>query len=103
MEKCKICGKIVNNLNGLSRHLNKKHIDVSHEDYFNTYIGINESKCKMCGRKTSFLNIAQGYRRFCSGKCAQNSPETRDKCKQTSLQRYGAENVFASEYGKKLM
>lgn len=78
-------------------------------------------KCPICGKKITRFDVE--YNKFCSCKCAQNSTETRDKLKQTCiekygvdnaaksnvvqdkmkatcLERYGATNVYASDYGK---
>jgi len=71
--------------------------------------------CKVCGKRSMFINIKRGYASFCSTKCANNSPSVklkkeqtcvdhlgvkypaqssgvREKFKQTCLERYGYEN-----------
>lgn len=78
-------------------------------------------KCPVCGK--TIQSFDKEYSKFCSCKCAQNSKETREKCKETCkkiygtenpaqskivqdkmkhtcLERYGAENIFGSEVGK---
>lgn len=78
-------------------------------------------KCPVCGQKITRFDVE--YNKFCSCRCAQNSVDTRDKLRQTCIERYGvdnaaksniiqekmkktcferygATNVFASNYGK---
>ena len=53
--------------------------------------------CLECGKRTKFLSIKTGYREFCSNKCAQKSKTTRDKQKQTNLERIGCEYPVQSK------
>ena len=55
-------------------------------------------KCKICGKKVKFKNIYKGYCDFCSHKCCTIG--TRQKAKQTCLERYGAENYTNPEKRK---
>lgn len=49
--------------------------------------------CK-CGSKTSFnKNWLYGYRKSCSAKCSQLEQNTKDKRKQTTLKKYGVDNI----------
>ena len=56
--------------------------------YFNNLS--EHPKCKICGKKVRFKNIYTGYCDFCSHKCCTIG--TRQKAKQTCLERYGDEN-----------
>lgn len=95
---CKICGKELDN-KGIKSHLNTHNI--SSKDYYDTYIKAeNEGICPTCNKETKFLGVTRGYIKHCSNRCAQLNPETRDKYKKTCLEKYGAENVYASDYGK---
>ena len=51
-----------------------------------------DNKCKMCGKPTRYLSFAKGYSAHCSSKCSANNSETREKVKQTSLEKYGVES-----------
>jgi len=56
--------------------------------------------CKICGKPTKFFGNVRGYATYCGNSCAQLDPETRQKYKDTCLVKYGAENIYASDYGK---
>jgi len=50
-------------------------------------------KCKACGAPTNPIGTSKTkYHIFCSCKCAGNYSETKNKHKQTCLERYGVEN-----------
>ena len=57
------------------------------------YHGLNERPvCVICGNPVRFINIVEGYKKYCSSKCACNSKEVREKSKQTCIEKYGVEN-----------
>ena len=96
---CKICNKEFGN-KGFDSHIKFKH-NLSSKEYFDLYEkSFKDGFCKICGKETLFFGATRGYAKYCGNKCAQLDPETRDKYKQTCLDKYGAENVYASEYGK---
>lgn len=45
-----------------------------------------------CGKKTEYICIGAGYRRFCSQSCKIKSPLVHEKSKQTKMDRYGDPN-----------
>lgn len=95
---CKICGQDVKN-KGITSHLRKHKL--TDKEYYDKYIkSDNNGICKICGKPTKFFGNVLGYGTYCSNSCAQLDPDTRNKCKQTCLDKYGAENVYASDYGK---
>jgi len=48
----------------------------------------------VCGSRTSFnRNWRDGYRQYCSPKCAQSQYSTKKKRKNTNLAKYGVDNV----------
>ncbi len=54
-------------------------------------------RCK-CGNKTSFnRNWKDGYRKFCSAKCAQTEESSKEKRRKTNLEKYGVDNVAKSK------
>ena len=92
---CKICNKEYKNFSSLSQHL-KKH-NVSPKEYYDKYIKeINEGICE-CGNSTKFKRLSSGYRKFCSYKCARNSEETKEKFKNTCLEKYGEISPIKNE------
>ena len=68
--------------------------------YFNEDRDLNLGICPVCGNRCKFKNFIFGYYFTCSLKCAHNSPEIKEKIKQTNLKRYGVENPFQSEEKK---
>jgi len=57
----------------------------------------SEFLCR-CGSKTSFnRNWRDGYRKYCSPKCAQTNDDTKIKRKTTNLEKWGVENAAQSE------
>lgn len=52
--------------------------------------------CSTCGQDIPVMKAIQG-RTHCSSKCNGNDSETRRKVMETNLERYGAENTFASD------
>jgi hypothetical protein len=56
-----------------------------------------------CGNKTSFnRNWLDGYKLNCSAKCAQVKQSTKEKRKQTTIQKWGVDNVAKSEIVKEI-
>ena len=54
-------------------------------------------KCPMCGKYTQFRGRPnQIFLKFCSIKCSVNSEDTKNKFKETSLNKYGVDNPFKS-------
>ena len=51
-----------------------------------------------CGKKTSFnTNWLDGYRSYCSPKCAQNNNISKERRKETTLKKYGVDNISKLE------
>ena len=56
------------------------------------YYGIDvRPVCLVCGKEVKYLS-KDVYSKHCSRKCSANDIETREKSKQTCLERYGVEN-----------
>lgn len=81
--------------------LNRKIVDVDQrsnaEKFFLVYYNTTPGKCRQCGIETSFHNIKNGYRDFCSFKCRSNNNETKLKTKETNLKIRGVENPSKSQ------
>ncbi len=87
MIKCSICNKEYKNLQGLSWHISKKH-NVSKQEYYFTYYHSeykNTGKC-YCGKDTRFLNIIEGFKKYCSHKCA-NFINNKTSIRETLINR----------------
>ena len=88
--KCLLCNLICNSTKSLLSHVKYNH-KLSTEEYYL----LNHSKgiCKTCGKETKFKNYHEGYRNFCSFKCAANNAETKSKRVNTCLDKYGCTNI----------
>ncbi len=57
-----------------------------------------------CGNRTIFTNsINEGYRIACSAKCAQSNQEVKNKRKNTTIEKYGVDNISKLEQTKEKM
>jgi hypothetical protein len=57
----------------------------------------NEYLCK-CGNTTTFnRNWKDGYRKYCSAKCSATDTSTKEKRKNTNVQKYGVDNVAKAD------
>ncbi len=83
---CPICNIPTKNL---GMHL-KKH-GYTTEQYYLTFIG-TKTQCEFCGKDTKFMSIDYGYQTYCSLKCSNSSNTTKEKIKETWLQKYGVDN-----------
>ena len=97
MVTCLICNKQFKSR--LGSHI-RTH-DITIKQYYDTYIRKeNEGICPICGQETTFLGLTKGYSEHCSLICKGKDPKVKEKVENTCLDRYGATNVYASDYGK---
>jgi very-short-patch-repair endonuclease len=91
---CKICTK------EFSEHsfcLHLRSHDTSLKEYYDKFLKKeNEGVC-YCQNNTKFHSLNKGYNDYCSAKCRANSPAVRNKTKETTLKRFGVDNVFRSK------
>lgn len=99
---------IVPNLNDLkSARMSPRFCKCRYPDFFNLlqekypnksfseqcylyYNNLQPHLCPICGKPTNFRTIEYGYSEFCSIECSTASKETREKTKQTLINRYGS-------------
>ena len=95
MEKCEICGREFTSINALMVHVNLFH-KMNKQEYYDKFLkkDENEGKCLECGKPTKFDDATKGYRDFCCVKCARNNARTKERLKNTILERYGTETTF---------
>lgn len=72
--KCSVCYKILDNMNGLGKHLYHSHKEISKEEYYKKYINHVSDTC-ICGNKKKFRGLGEGYREYCSVQCRSNHVE----------------------------
>lgn len=91
---CKICGLESSSMNGISHHITKTH-KISVKEYYDTYFLITGSNiCPICGKETTFLNLAKGYSKHCSQTCTHLDKEVQKKYEATMQTRYGITHPF---------
>lgn len=94
--KCEICSK---DFLRLGSHIITHNMTI--KEYYDKYIRKeNEGICLICGKETTFRGLTKGYAEHCSLKCKGLDPKVKEKVENTCLKRYGAANVYASDYGK---
>ena len=84
---CKICNKktIYSRQTFAKYHLIKEH-NLTSKDYYDLYkINDSDGLCKICGRKTFFRNIEEGYNTFCSNACSTKDKDVSIKKTKTRL------------------
>ena len=61
--------------------------------------------CKICGNEVSFESNTQlwGYKKYCSGRCANRDKMVRDKIKQTCIEKYGVDSYLKTNEFKNKM
>ena len=68
------------------------------------YEGLDESSkptCPVCGKNIPFIKFTKGYKSFCSRECAWKG--TREKAKNTMIERYGGVGYASPETRKKII
>lgn len=74
--------------------LNEKFKDMDmkfSEKIYRYFYNINEDpKCIVCGKPVKYRNFAFGYSRYCCPACSSKDPQTREKQKNTLINRYGS-------------
>lgn len=95
---CKICNKnTFKNHRGLSQHIYQKH-HINVKDYYDIYYKrFDEGYChnENCNNQTYFLNLTNGYRKYCCRKCADLDKNKHEKYKQTCLNKFGKTSSLA--------
>lgn len=97
--QCLICSENFDSTLKLSKHLKFKH-ELSAKQYYSNYI--HNGICKICGKPTRFVNLVDGFKMYCSTKCAMSDSVIREKVsqktkaateqiKQRNLDKYGVE------------
>lgn len=88
---CAECGMHFITCSGLSRHILQKHANLSNEDmpvieaYYRKHVlHDDEDKCAVCGSRTAFISMSEGYRKFCSCTC-KNMYQEYQECEQQSI------------------
>lgn len=99
--KCQFpnCNKELKNLNSLSKHI-KIH-KISNRQYYDMFMKLDgEGKCLECGNDTTYMDLRQGYRKYCHNPCP--SPTELSKVLEYSVnKKYGVFNCSKLDFVKK--
>ena len=94
MYKCEICGRKFKTLRSLIIHIpNAHHINI--EAYYCLAFDKEPNICPVCGKETAFKSYRDGYREFCSPRCA--SVGTVQKRREFFTEKYGVDHPMKSE------
>lgn len=96
---CKICDRNINSYIGFTTHL-RTH-SLKPKEYYDKYIKSDGEGICLCGKHTKFVNIREGYKKYCSNKCSWSDDNFIEKRKRTLIEKYGVDNVFKSDEIKK--
>lgn len=101
--KCSICDFSSEEYSGLSSHIIQKH-KIKIKDYYDTFLKKeNEGICIYCPKPTKFLNIKDGYKKYCSVKCSHQSDEVKDKIREgMEKSEHWQEVLKSNDYRKNL-
>jgi endogenous inhibitor of DNA gyrase (YacG/DUF329 family) len=60
---------------------------VTSKEYYDQYLkkDKHEGICKICGEETKFIDLSNGYRVFCSKRCANFDYEVQNKIQETKM------------------
>ena len=87
---CQICQKEFTTAGALSLHVVKSH-KIDKKSYYVKYINLTPGKCASCDKEPTFRNIVVGFDKYCSIKCSANSDSTKEKYKETCIEKYGTD------------
>lgn len=92
-DKCMECGRTFSGYAGLSKHLPKRHPDISIKEYYDKYYKQpGEGICPVCGKETQFSGrLNRGYYTHCSQKCTAMDKKVDAKRRATKKELYGSE------------
>ena len=66
-------------------------IEILNEKMWLYYNNLAEApKCPVCGKTLKFISLTKGYKRYCSKKCSNSSPEKIELTKQRNIEKFGA-------------
>ena len=99
--ECLICNTEIGSTLKMSKHLKFAH-NYTAPQYYNEYIAETTGTCKICGKPTRYVNLMDGYKIYCSTKCAmsdesirkqisQKTREATEDIKKRNLIKYGVE------------
>ncbi len=93
--ECKLCNKKFTS-KGFGYHLLKSHPPYTTQQYYDEFIAKDgEGFCSSCGKKLkNFVGLQQGYTSTLCVRCA--SLKSREKAKNTSINRYGVDHPAKS-------
>lgn len=95
LEKPKVFSKIIKSKYP-ELYFELKNNDISFSESLWIWLN-NKQTCKICSSPTKFLGIKNGYKIYCSAKCAAQDSIVLEKRKTTNFRKYGVENPFQNK------
>ena len=100
---CKICNKDCKDIRALCMHIVKKHKSNKKDYYDNNLKKENEGICPICNKETVFVSLSQGYRKYCSTRCANNDIIIKEKIIKTQIKKYGGMGFASNSIKNKII
>ena len=121
---CRLCNK---EFAHLALHLKYSHKDITIKDYYDRYLRKDgEGFCFTCGKPLKFYDLTHGYKHYCNAKCEladkrivekakrtykertgydhnMHNPESKERVKNTSNERYGGIGFAVQELADKTL
>lgn len=76
--ECAVCGEMFTPKSSRNKYCNQQ----------------KTAECQVCGKEITYKCSPHRIKKYCSVGCVAIAPETREKVKKTTLERYGAENAM---------
>lgn len=104
LQVCGICGTICKGGKGLGSHVSRAH-PITLKQYYDEYLkGPGDGVCPICGKEPTYINLVQGYRKYCCPKCSFMSEDRAARISETNKRTKALhpENVIGPWKGKSL-
>ncbi len=94
--KCQICGKVINSMAGLGRHILVHKNEINHQEYYNKYLKTDpqEGICPITNKPTRFKSLKDGYYKYCGRGSNSASDEVKIKKRKTIFKNYGVKSAI---------
>jgi len=100
LKKIELLKDSKNRINSNAIKILKKKFNITTEDLYKHFYNI-EGRCKVCGKKTKFINFNKGFQKYCSRECIFKDKKIinkiQNKIKETCLEKYGVKNHTQKE------
>ena len=100
MITCNECGCTFDNLQKLATHIIKHRI--SSKEYYDKYFKKDgDGICRHCGQETKYVNLHDGYAKWCCRRCKDTDPNFRKKLSNAVKNTYNKELLKIRQHDMK--